>query len=170
VRLGEIIVSLEDVPMEQILYDWFTKSGTTLGLAESCTGGFLSHQLTQVPGSSGYFKGAIVCYNNQVKEDMLGVSPETIAMHGVVSEACAVEMAIGARKTLKSDYALSITGLLGPAASTDREVPGTIWMAIADKDRVHSKKFLVHYDRHRNKEVSISMAMLMIFKFIHSGN
>jgi len=165
-RLSDIVISLEDVPLETILYRSFTERGITLGLAESCTGGFIAHHLTQVPGSSAYFKGSIVCYQNEVKEKLLGVKKETIDAAGVISEAVVTEMALGALSALDADYAFAVTGLLGPAGTEDKEPTGTIWMAVAGKGKTITKKFNFHYDRPRNKEMAVSMGMLMIYKFV----
>lgn len=166
-RLGGIVVSKEDVPMEQILHHWFVSNGKTLGMAESCTGGCISHYLTQVAGASDYFKGSVVCYADEVKKNLLGVKAETLETEGVISEAAAREMAEGALKTLEVDYTLSVTGLLGPFSDTDKEKVGTVWMAVAGREETISKKFLFHYDRIRNKEMAVSMGMLMIYKFVN---
>lgn len=167
-RLEHIVVSLHDLPMEQILGQSLLGKGITLGLAESCTGGYISHKMTQVIGSSQYMMGSIVCYNEQVKTDVLGVSGRTIKKHGVVSEETAVEMAQRAREVLNCDCALSVTGLLSPGGDDDKVPVGTVWMAVADKDRVHSKKFMFRYDRIRNKDVAVQMGMLLAWKFIHN--
>lgn len=166
-RIENIVVAMEDVPMEYILAKIFISKGFTLGLAESCTGGFIAHHITQVMGSADYFKGSIVCYNEEVKKSVLGVNSETLKTHGVVSEETAIEMAQGALKVLKTDYALAITGLL--SAGTDDKVPvGTVWMAVADKDNVKTRRFQFHYDRPRNKDIAVQMAMLMIWKRINN--
>jgi nicotinamide-nucleotide amidase len=142
----------------------------TVSAAESCTGGYIAHHLTQVPGSSVYFKGGIVCYQTSVKENVLGVSHETILQNGEVSEATAIELAKGAMKVLNVDCALAVTGLLGPASIEDKEPVGTVWMTVASENKVVSRKFLFHYDRIRNKEMAVSMGMLMIYKYISQQN
>jgi len=166
-RLESIVVALEDVPLEYILAKEFIEKGITLGLAESCTGGYIAHSITQVMGSANYFKGSIVCYNAEIKETLLGVQHSTIENHGVVSEAVAIEMVHGARKILNSDYALSITGLLSAGGNDDKVPIGTVWVAVANMDMVKTKKFHFHYDRPRNKDVAIQMAMLMLWKFLN---
>jgi len=166
-RLGKIVLSLEDEPLERILWAWFTDHHATLGLAESCTGGYIGHHITQVAGSSDYFKGSMVCYQEEVKENLLGVQADTIAQYGAISEQTAKEMAVGALKVLKSDYALSITGLLDKAGPKDRVETGTVWMAMANKSTVTTKLFRLPYDRAQNKELATTMAMLMIWRFVH---
>lgn len=168
--LKDIVIAMSDMPLESVLFEQFMLKGKSLGLAESCTGGYIAHHLTQVPGSSAYFKGGIVCYQTSIKENVLGVSPETIMVNGEVSEATAIELAKGAMEVLNVDCALSVTGLLGPEAAEDRVPVGTVWMAVASKDVVVSRKFVFHYDRIRNKEMAVSMGMLMIYKYISDLN
>jgi nicotinamide-nucleotide amidase len=168
--LSDIVIAMSDVPLEQVLHEQFMLKGKSLGLAESCTGGYIAHHITQVLGSSAYFKGGIVCYQTSVKENVLGVSHETILQNGEVSEATAIELAKGAMKVLNVDCALAVTGLLGPASAEDKEPVGTVWMAVASKNNVVSRKFLFHYDRIRNKEMAVSMGMLMIYKYISQQN
>ncbi|RYD56487.1 MAG: CinA family nicotinamide mononucleotide deamidase-related protein [Sphingobacteriales bacterium] len=166
-RLEDIVVSLEDLPMEHIIGRLLLERKATVGLAESCTGGNIAHLITQIMGSAHYFNGGIVCYQNFVKEEVLGVKKETLEAHGAVSEETAIEMAKGALKVLKSTYALGITGLLSPGGEDDRVPVGTIWIAVADKDDVRTCKFKLHYDRTRNKEVAVQMSLVAIWKFIH---
>ena len=166
-RLGKIVLALEDLTLEQILCRWFTENNQTLGLAESCTGGNIAHHITQVPGSSGYFRGSMVCYQNEIKETILGVKRETLDQYGAISEQVASELAEGALKTLTPGIAFAVTGLLSPLE--DAKVPvGRVWMAVAEKGRTVTKEFNFPYDRERNKEMATSMGMLMIWKFVHS--
>lgn len=165
-RLGPIVVALEDIPLEEILGRWFKANKKTIGLAESCTGGFLAHHLTQVPGSSEYFTGCIVCYANSVKEQVLGVKKETIEQYGAISEQAAIEMVQGALRVLGTDYAFAVTGLMSPGGESYKTEVGTVWMAVADNDSVKTRKFWFPYDRARNKEMSVSMGMLMVWKFV----
>ncbi len=166
-RLDYILIALEDIPMEQIVGRLLATNNLKLGLAESCTGGNIAHHITQVPGASAYFNGSIVCYQDEIKQQILGVKKETITQYGVISEQTAVEMAQGAIRILDADVALAITGLLGPAGDGDTLPVGTIWMAVAGKTTVKTKEFRFHYDRERNKEMATSMAKLMIWKFIN---
>ena len=166
-RLGNIVVAMEDIPMEAILAKWFLANNATLGLAESCTGGYIAHYMTQVVGASGFFKGGVVCYTNDIKENLLGVKSETLEGHGAVSEQAVTEMVEGALTALGADYTFAISGLLGPKGEEDREQVGTVWMAVAHKDTVKTKKFWFPYDRQRNKEMAVSMGMLMIWRFIN---
>lgn len=165
-RLDDIVVSLHDLPLEHILGRLLLEKKQTLSLAESCTGGFIAHLITQIMGSSQYFNGGIVCYQKEVKENILGVKAKTIKEHGVVSEEVAIEIAKGALKALKSDVALGITGLLSPGGEDDEVPVGTVWIAVVNKEREVTKKFLFHYDRPRNKDMAAQMSLLMIWKFL----
>ncbi len=103
----------------------------TLSTAESCTGGAVAALITSVPGSSGYFKGAVVAYTNEVKQSLLHVSPDTLEKYGAVSRQTVIEMAKGAVETLKTDCAVATSGIAGPGGGTDLTPTGTIWMAAA---------------------------------------
>ena len=166
-RLGRIVVALEDIPLEEILGNSVKEKGKTMGLAESCTGGFIGHHITNIDGASAYFKGSVVSYDNDVKENILGVRKETLATYGAVSEQTATEMAIGALRVLNTDYSLAVTGVLGPGGATERVKVGTVWMAVANKDTVKTKEFRFFYDRLRNKEMAAKMGMLFLWKFIN---
>jgi nicotinamide-nucleotide amidase len=167
-RLENIVIAMEDMPMEYILGKALVQHNTKLGLAESCTGGYMAHLITQVQGASGYFQGSMVCYQNEIKERILGVEKGIIDQYGVVSEETAIEMARNTLKVLDSDISLSVTGLLSPGAN-DAQVPvGTVWMAVAGKQQIKTKKFRFHYDRHLNKELAAQMGMLMIWKFLNN--
>lgn len=164
-RLEHIVVALEDIPLEHVLGNVLKEKGLTLGLAESCTGGYIAHKLTQISGSSAYFTGSVVCYHEQVKKDILGVLQETLDAHGVVSEQVAVQMAEGARRVLHTDIGFGVTGLL--SASEDYKIPvGTVCVAVSNKERTISKTFYVHSDRMRNKDTTVGTALLLIWKFI----
>ncbi len=167
-RIENIVVALEDIPLEHVLANWFRKEGKTLGLAESCTGGNVAHHLTQIKGASEYFKGSIVCYRNEIKEHVIGVATATIEQHGAISEETVTEMVKGALKVLDVDYAYAVTGILDSDGELYGAPSGTVWMAVADKERVDTKKFYFPFDRLRNKDMATSMGMLMIWKFINN--
>ncbi len=166
-RLANIVISMEDYPMERILGDSLKEKGKTLGLAESCTGGYLGHFMTQVPGASAYFMGSIVSYDNAIKQNVLGVKATTLAQYGAVSEETVIEMVQGALKLLNVDYALSVSGVLGPQGGTDRVKVGTVWMAVASKTEIRTKEFRFFYDRERNKEMAAKNGMLFLWRFIN---
>ena len=166
-RLENIVVAMEDEPLEVLVGRKLLENNRSLSLAESCTGGNIGHLITQVEGSSRYFIGSVVCYQNQVKENILRVPARAIEKYGVYSQEVAIAMSEGVRHVLKSDISLSVTGLLS-ADDEDNRVPvGTVWMAVSDNTRMLTKEFRFHYDRKRNKEMAVQAGLLMIWKFLH---
>jgi len=121
--------------------------GITIGLAESCTGGLVAAALTGVAGSSAVFRGGIVAYADDIKRSTLDVSPDTLASHGAVSEACVREMALGAREALGVDIALGITGIAGPDGATPGKPLGLVWFAISDRAGVSAESLTFKGDR-----------------------
>lgn len=134
----------------------------TLALAESCTGGFIANQITNVPGASEVFLGGIVAYSNGVKEKFLGVRSETLKKHGAVSEAVAREMAEGARKRFGTDFAIAVTGIAGPGGGTKDKPDGTVFVAlVSDFDTVVRRK-LNCFGRERFKQVTANQALELL--------
>jgi len=117
------------------------EKGETLALAESCTGGYIAHLITSVAGSSAYFMGGVIAYDNRVKEDILGVKTQTLKKFGAVSVECAREMAVGARKRFKTDLAIATTGIAGPMGAVKGKPVGLVYIAWADKNGWQVKKF-----------------------------
>jgi nicotinamide-nucleotide amidase len=132
-KLGAHIVSHDQRPMEKVLVDLLTERGETLACAESCTGGFLAHRITNVAGASAVFLGGYVTYANAVKVSALGVDPALIEAHGAVSEAVARSMAEGARLKAGADYAIATTGIAGPGGGSEEKPVGTVYIALAGK-------------------------------------
>jgi nicotinamide-nucleotide amidase len=167
-RLSDIVVSLDDIPMQEVLGKLLLEKGLTLGFAESCTGGYLGHLITQVTGSGSYFKGSLVTYDNEVKENLLGISKKVLDEQTAVSEDVAIQMAKSAIKLLDCDVSLSVTGILSAGGEENDINPvGTVWMAVARKNEVKTHKFYFPYDRLRNKDVAVQMGMLMLWKFLN---
>jgi nicotinamide-nucleotide amidase len=129
--LGPVIFGAGDDSLESVLIRLLAARKKTLAVAESCTGGFLSHRLTNVPGASAVFLGGVVAYSNRVKQDLLAVRAETLSRHGAVSEPVAREMAGGARRLLRADYALAVTGIAGPSGGTPEKPAGTALIALS---------------------------------------
>lgn len=116
------------------------KDGITLATAESCTAGNLAAAITAIPGSSHYYKGGVVAYANQVKENLLNVNTATIGTYGVVSEETVCEMVRGAMETLKTDYAIATSGVAGPGGGTHELPVGTIWIAAGSRNKIVTMK------------------------------
>jgi len=117
--------------IEKALVRRLTGQKRTLALAESCTGGFIANQITNVPGASKIFLGGVVAYSNDVKQKFLGVRAKTLERHGAVSQATAAEMAQGARKRFGADFAIAVTGIAGPTGGTKSKPTGTVFIAMA---------------------------------------
>ncbi|MGZ4150168.1 MAG: competence/damage-inducible protein A, partial [Actinomycetota bacterium] len=147
-RLGDVVFSTEDETLEEVVLRLLRERGLTLACAESLTGGGVSARLTRPPGASASFLGGAVVYMAEEKERVLGVSPETIARAGVVSEACAREMASGARRLFRADVALSLTGAAGPEAHGGAE-PGTVWIALDAGEVTHARGIRLTGERER---------------------
>lgn len=134
----------------------------SLSTAESCTGGGIAALVTSVPGSSEYFKGGIVAYANEVKEELLGVRPETLVAYGAVSRETVVEMAKGAMNRLKTDCAVATSGIAGPGGGTPEKPVGTVWIAAAYKNEIVTMKQEGDEGRARNVEKAIKNALRLL--------
>ena len=121
--------------------------GVTLATAESCTGGLIASELTSIAGSSDVYLGSVVSYANEVKEGLLGVSGESLATVGAVSEEVACQMALGARKSTGADFAVSVTGIAGPGGGTPEKPVGTVWIGLAGPEGVQAQRFVFDGDR-----------------------
>ncbi len=145
-RLGDAVIGTDDQDLEVVVGGLLAERRRTLALAESLTGGGVAFRITSVAGSSTYFRGGIVAYTADAKRDLLGVSPDTIEREGVVSEACAREMAAGARRALGADIGLSLTGAAGPEPHDGAEV-GLVWIGLDADDVRHARSITAPADR-----------------------
>jgi len=136
--------------------------GKTLALAESCTGGFIANQITNVPGASKIFPGGIVAYSNEAKRKFLGVRARTLAQHGAVSEAVAREMAGGARKKFGADFAIAVTGIAGPGGGTKSKPVGTVFIALAGDGETVVERKLNPLGREKFKRAAANQALKML--------
>jgi len=150
-EIRDVVVSEQDESLQQIVGRLLTEGQKTLALAESCTGGYIAHLITQIPGSSAYFKGGVVAYSNEVKVALLGVNPATLEAHGAVSTQTAAEMAEGVRKRLQADYGLATTGIAGPDGGTAIKPVGMVCVALASHDKIISETF--RFGKHRNNNI-----------------
>lgn len=162
----EYLVINEDKTLEEVIGKILKEKNKTMATAESCTGGYIAHLITSVPGSSVYFKGTIVSYANEVKENLLGVSPEILETKGAVSEETVIQMVKGAIKTLKTDYALATSGIMGPDGGTEEKPVGTVWIAAGNLDMIKTIKLNLRFDRQRNIAMTASNALNFLRKFI----
>ena len=151
--LGDQVRSLQDACLAR---------GLTVATAESCTGGLVAHLITEVPGSSGYFRGGVVAYSDSVKASLLGVPDEALARHGAVSAQVAVAMAVGARSRLHADLGVGVTGVAGPDGGTDSKPVGLVYVAVAGEGAPSVQRFMWPHDREGNKRASAEAALRML--------
>ncbi|MGC9444100.1 MAG: CinA family protein [Candidatus Methanospirareceae archaeon] len=141
-------------------------SGRTLATAESCTGGLVGDLITNVSGSSEYYKGGVVAYANDVKESVLQVTRAILAEKGAVSAECAVAMANGVRTLLKADIGISTTGIAGPTGGTPEKPVGLVYIALATKDYVAHETHSFHRDREGNKREAADAVLHLLLKYL----
>ena len=138
----------------------------TLSTAESCTGGYISHLITSISGSSFYYIGGLVAYSNEIKIQSLNVSAETIKQHGAVSEETVKQMAIGVLNKFKTDFSIATSGICGPEGGSPDKPVGTVWVAVASKTGVEAKRFMFGDKRDRNIVRASIAALNMLRKEI----
>src|SRR5574343_959841 len=165
-QLQDVLVIDEDIPLQEAVGRLLRERGKTLGTAESCTGGYIAHLITAIPGSSDYFKGSVVSYANEIKEQVLQVPSRILKEHGAVSEQTVIEMVKGALHGLKTDFALATSGIMGPGGGSPEKPVGTVWIAIGNKDKVRTQHFHFRFDRQRNIELTANNALNLLRKFI----
>jgi len=136
--IPELIFGEGEERLSQVLGRLLKERGQTLSLAESCTGGYVSHLITSIPGSSAYFTGGVISYANAVKMEELGIPSDMLELNGAVSQPVAEQMATGVRAALRTDWSVALTGIAGPDGGTPEKPVGTVWMAVAGPDGVQS--------------------------------
>lgn len=156
----------DEMPEETIGKLLINKGNKTLSTAESCTGGAIASMITTVPGSSRYFRGSVVAYDNDIKVNRLHVSRELINNHGAVSQPVVEAMAKGAIKALDSDYAISTSGIAGPTGGTAEKPVGTVWIAVASRNQIVSERYQFGENRERNITKSVMTGLNMLRKMI----
>jgi nicotinamide-nucleotide amidase len=166
-RVGKAVAAEEDIPIEKAMLNFMAARNLTLSVAESCTGGYISHLFTQHPGSSKVFFGGAVSYSYELKESILGVKGTTLLNHGAVSEETATEMVQGALLKFKSDYAIAVTGIAGPDGGTAEKPVGTVWIAVASQQKLAVRKFTFGNKRQQNIERSATAALGMLNNLLH---
>jgi nicotinamide-nucleotide amidase len=148
--------------LESAIVHLLTAQKRTLALAESCTGGLIANQITNVPGASKIFLGGVVAYANEVKQKFLGVRAKTLAHHGAVSEAVACEMAEGARRKFGADFAIAVTGIAGPTGGTKAKPTGTVFIALAGDFETVVERKLNRFEREKFKKITAKQALMLL--------
>ncbi|MBN8680176.1 MAG: competence/damage-inducible protein A [Chitinophagales bacterium] len=164
--IPDLVYGEENDSLQEVVGQILRRQGKQFGTAESCTGGYVAHMITLVPGSSDYFPGSVVSYSYEMKTKLLGVKPETLEHFGAVSEETVREMAEGARKTLGVDVSLAISGIAGPGGGTPDKPVGTVWMAVSDANRTIATKIIFGRDRAKNIQLTGVYALNMVRKFL----
>ncbi|NBP70538.1 MAG: competence/damage-inducible protein A [Cytophagia bacterium] len=161
--IDQYIYGYGEEPIEVVIGNMLRARNMSLAIAESCTGGKVSHMITSVPGSSEYFQGSIIPYSYDIKMSQLGVKEETLNQYGAVSEQTIIEMATLVRQKFNTSIGVATSGIAGPGGATPEKPVGTVWIAFADGERVITKKLQLAKERHLNIQLS-SMAVLNLIR------
>lgn len=160
--IPDLIFGYNGDTLEQVVGQLLKAETKTVATAESCTGGYLAHLITGIPGSSEYYTGSVISYSNKVKIDELGVSEKSLERNGAVSKEVVTQMAVGLRKKINSDYALAISGIAGPDGGSVEKPVGTTWIALATPEKVIAQQFLFGEHRGRNIRKAALAALNML--------
>ncbi|MFC1938226.1 CinA family protein [Chloroflexota bacterium] len=154
--------------LEQEISDLLRQKGLTLGLVESATGGLLSHMITNIPGSSDYYKGSVTAYSNEAKIEIVGVKAETIDKFGAVSPQVAEEMAQQGRKVLAADICLADTGIAGPAGAIKEKPLGLFYIGLSHQGGTYTRKHNFQGNREQNKHSAAMTALSWLKEYLDS--
>lgn len=146
---GEYIYGFEEEKLESIVGNLLRQQGKTLSTAESCTGGYIAHKITTIPGSSDYYIGSVIAYANRIKEKFLDVDPKIFEVNGAVSEQAVMAMASHVKEKFGTDCAIACSGIAGPGGGTEEKPVGTVWLALATPDQIITRKLLLGRVRER---------------------
>lgn len=164
--LPDVLVTDEDEPMEQVIGKLLKAKNKTMTTAESCTGGFIAQLITSHAGSSAYYKGSVVSYANEVKENVLHVGHDTLISHGAVSEQTVQQMLKGVLQAIEADYAVAVSGIMGPDGGSVEKPVGTVWVAVGNREKIVTQLFNFRFDRRRNIDLTSLNALNLLRKFI----
>jgi len=162
----DYLVIDEDITLQVLIGRMLKDKHKTVATAESCTGGYIAHLITSVPGSSNYFKGSVVSYDNSIKKNILKVKDETLQTVGAVSEETVREMLRGVLNIMQTDYAIAVSGIMGPDGGTPDKPVGTVWLAVGNNENIETKKFQFRFERLRNIELTAINALNFLHAFI----
>ena len=166
--LGDSVLATQDLPLEVLVGAELKRRGQTISTAESCTGGKLAVLLNQHAGSSEFYKGSVVAYANEVKENVLGVREQTLSEYGAVSEQTVREMAQGVKQLLQTDYAIATSGIAGPSGGTEQKPVGTVWIAVATPQKTEAQCFHFGKLRDKNTDRATLAALVKLLKILQS--
>jgi len=158
----EYLVTDADETMEMVVGSLLKQRKQTVSTAESCTGGYIGHLLSKNAGSSQFYTGGIISYDNRIKTEFLDVPTEILQTVGAVSKEAVEQMALAVREKMNTDYAISVSGIMGPSGQTDEKPLGMVWVGVASREKVVSKVFYLRFDRLRNIEVTANQAINLL--------
>lgn len=164
--LGNEFVAKSDQTLEVLLGEKLRKQQLTVSTAESCTGGYIAHRITTVPGASDYFEGSIVSYDNRIKEELLQVDKQTIDIEGVVSREVVEQMAVHVAHILKTNCSIAVSGIMGPEGGTLEKPVGTVWICTRHNDKLLSVAYRVGSSREENIERTANLAILQLIRML----
>ena len=160
--VNEYLVTDADETMEMVVGNLLKQKKQTVATAESCTGGYIGHLLSKNAGSSQFYTGGIISYDNRIKTEFLDVPTEILQTVGAVSKEAVEQMALAVREKMNTDYAISVSGIMGPSGQTDEKPLEMVWVGVANRDKVVSKVFYLRFDRLRNIEVTANQAINLL--------
>jgi nicotinamide-nucleotide amidase len=167
-RLGDVVFGFDESSLQKELLHLCKAKNLTVSTAESCTGGAIAARLVTIPGSSAYFKGGVVAYDNSIKENILNVKSETLNRYGAVSEQTVTEMVHGVISLMKANIGVSISGVAGPDGGTDQKPVGTIWIAVGNEQHTSTYLLKAGKDRIKNIESATMYALDLLRRFIQN--
>ena len=165
-RVQAYLITNEDIPMEKVLGKLLLQKNKTMSTAESCTGGYMAHLITAMPGASAFYSGSVVSYSNDVKENLLGVSRQLLDEHGAVSEAVVIAMLKGNLQSIRSDYGIAVSGIMGPDGGTAAKPVGTVWIAVGNAEKQSTQQLHFRFNRQRNIQLTAVNALNNLRRFI----
>ena len=168
--VADIMVVASDHPLEKAVGDFLLKTQKSMATAESCSGGYIAHLITSIAGSSAYYKGSVVAYDNMIKQALLNVDENILIQTGAVSSETVSAMLSGLLTQIHSDYGIAVSGIMGPDGGTPEKPVGTVWIAVGSKEKQITQSFHFRFDRQRNIQLTAANALLMLFKFIRAEN
>ena len=162
----EHLVTNEDETLKQVVAKLLISKNKTVSTAESCTGGYIAHLLTEEAGASAYFSGSVVTYSYKAKEELLQVEKSLLETMGAVSEEVVIQMAKGALKNIGTDYNIAVSGIMGPDGGMPDKPVGTVWIAVGNTERISTQKFQFRFDRQRNIHLTATNALNLLRQFV----
>jgi nicotinamide-nucleotide amidase len=167
-RVSEWVVADEDISLQEVLGRLLTKRNMTVSTAESCTGGLVAQLITSIAGSSTYFRGSVIAYDNQIKKKILQVDPAILSTMGAVSEETVRAMVKGIIKIMETDFAIATSGIMGPGGGSKEKPVGTVWIAAGNAHEIITQKLWFRFDRQRNTELTAVNVLNLLRRFILS--